>query len=496
MRPVLFIFGSYAVRSYTVALIAAILMSDLLLLQRARREGETAISVLRFCAGATLFALAGARLYHAAMHPAVYLTQPEAWLTGGLMAPGAILGVVVWTALLARWEQRSPLYWLDLIAPAIPLAEVVLRLGCLLNGCCYGRETTSPLGLYLPGAGGRWAFRFPTQIAYAVASLLIFALLMARRRRAGTGMTFWSFLGLYAVEYALLDFWRADAIPIWWGLTSRQAAALVGGTIAFVGWLLAHRRALPRPESSQTQARTIRHSWGVIVFAGLAAIFVVWTLGCGYRSVMFDVREDGSVYVNVVTAVSEEDDRPDCADVRANWEQEVQPDAVACSDYTNVDEALVGCDCQLRYDQIRTFNQNFQIASPNEGEGPALSPEITQLSGGYRLRVDITPGSLWSGDAPMELSARLPGIITDHEEPRSDVQTALLGDNEIHWTFTKALGDHEGNLNYVLSATSEVEARSGGSSSGSVCGLCSGAVLPLAAVGLLYLHRREHVSSQ
>jgi phosphatidylglycerol---prolipoprotein diacylglyceryl transferase len=492
MHPVLFVFGSYPVRSYTVALVLAILIGDVVLLQLARREGETAIRVLRFCGGATFFALICGRLYHAALHPAAYLAQPETWLTGGLMAPGAILGVVVWTALLARWEHRSPLYWLDLIAPVIPLAEMVLRLGCLLNGCCYGRETTSPLGLYLPGAGGRWAFRFPTQIAYAVVSLLIFALLMARRQRAGTGMTFWSFLGLYAVEYALLDFWRADAYPIWGPLTHRQVVALIAGIVALVGWQVTRRRVLSRPEPSQQphgQVDIFRRSWVSPVLVGLSVIFIFWTLGCGYRSVMFDVREDGRVYVNVVSAHSDDEDRPDCADTRTQWEEDVQPDVVACSDYTNTDEALVGCECQLRYDQIHTFNQNFQIDSSNESEEPALTPEIIQLSNGYRLEIHVIPGSLWyDGNHPMELSVRLPGVITDHEEARSDIQTTMLGDNEIRWVFIKAVEDSEGNLSYVLSATSEIEERSGSGNGG----ICPSALLPFTASVMLYLHKRKN----
>ncbi len=483
MRPVLFTLGTYPVRSYTIALIAAILIGYIVLLRRTRQASETPLSVARFCAGATVCALGGARLYHAALHPALYLTQPGSWLTGGLVAPGAILGVVVWTALLARWEQRSMLYWLDFIAPAIPLAEMVLRLGCLFNGCCYGRETSALLGLYLPGAGGRWDFRFPTQIAYAVASLLIFAFLISRRWHAGTGKAFWTFLFLYAVEYALLDFWRADAHAIWGPLTHRQAAGFLAGIVALVGWHSARQRGIAEPQLSQQPARQIgvfRRSWVSPVLIGLAVILIFWTLGCGYRSVMFDVREDGRVYVNLVAAVIDSDDVDplDCAEVRADLQEDMQPDAVVCSDYANIDENLIGCECQLRYDQIRTFNQNFQVVSD---ESPALTAEIMHLATGYRLETQITPGELWWGDMPMELSVRLPGVITDHESPRSDVMTMLLGNNEIRWTFPQAVEDHEGLLSYGLSVTSEIKERNDEGN-----GICPGSLALLVVGGLLY----------
>lgn len=510
MHPILFNLGPYAIRSYTVALGLAVLVGTVTLIRQARREGEAVQSVLRFCAGAALFALVGARLCHAVLHPAVYTPRPAAWLTGGLMAPGALAGTLAWTVLVAQREQRSALYWLDLIAPVIPLAEAVLRLGCLLNGCCYGRETTSPLGLYLPGAGGHWAYRFPTQMAYFMTSLLIFALISRQRKDVtAPGSRFWPFLGLYALEYGLLDFWRADARPVLGPITPRQAAAIVAGVAALVGWLRT-RHDVPA-HSSRVQTRTPRRSWLTVVFAGLAVLLIVWTLGCGYRSVTFDVQNDGGVNVTLVfAAVDDGDESPDCNQMRSETQEEVRPDAITCTEYANPNEALAGCECRLRYDQRSTFNQNFQLSGLSEEEAqPALTPELTQLSGGHRLNVSIVPGLLWSGGTqttedgrdvqlnPMELSVRMPGPITSHDEPASDVQTTLLGSNEIRWAFPKAAEDHEGQLRYVLSVESKTEEHGGNESDGGGSDgitVCPSALPPLMVAGILLLIRRNRPS--
>ena len=48
--------------------------------------------------------------------------------------------------------QAQDLVWrvADLAAPAIVLGLFFGRLGCFLNGCCYGKETTSAIGIRFP----------------------------------------------------------------------------------------------------------------------------------------------------------------------------------------------------------------------------------------------------------------------------------------------------------------------------------------------------------
>ncbi len=46
----------------------------------------------------------------------------------------------------------------------IPLTLAVARVGCLLAGCCYGRETTAWPALVLSDVHGFWASRYPTHV--------------------------------------------------------------------------------------------------------------------------------------------------------------------------------------------------------------------------------------------------------------------------------------------------------------------------------------------
>jgi len=86
-------------------------------------------------------------------------------LSFGFSSFGAILGVLflgyVQSKLLKEPKAGKRL---DFISSILPLSLGIYRIGCLLNGCCYGEVTDGPLGVYLPDVHGVWAYRYPTQI--------------------------------------------------------------------------------------------------------------------------------------------------------------------------------------------------------------------------------------------------------------------------------------------------------------------------------------------
>ena len=61
-----------------------------------------------------------------------------------------ILGATVATLCYLRWKRLPILKFADILAPSIALGAFFGRLGCFMNGCCYGRACDLP-----------WAIRFP-----------------------------------------------------------------------------------------------------------------------------------------------------------------------------------------------------------------------------------------------------------------------------------------------------------------------------------------------
>jgi phosphatidylglycerol:prolipoprotein diacylglycerol transferase len=103
----------------------------------------------------------------------------------------------------------------DTLTPAIALGTMFGRIGCFLNGCCYGRPTKLPWGVVFP-PGSFAALEFgsepihPSQLYFALAGLVLFAVTWVLRKRMHVpGTLFWTFIILFAVIRIPLDFTRA-----------------------------------------------------------------------------------------------------------------------------------------------------------------------------------------------------------------------------------------------------------------------------------------------
>lgn len=106
----------------------------------------------------------------------------------------------------------------DLFALALPAGEAVGRIGCYLNGCCYGVEADLPWSVYQHGA-----LRHPAQLYSAVVALAIFTtLLWLRPKLTREGDLFRAYLAMFGVTRFGLEFvrWRESLIfelsPMQW----------------------------------------------------------------------------------------------------------------------------------------------------------------------------------------------------------------------------------------------------------------------------------------
>jgi phosphatidylglycerol:prolipoprotein diacylglycerol transferase len=132
--------------------------------------------------------------------------------------------------------------------PYVPLAHAIARLGCFLNGCCWGTASNLPWAVQYPR--NSWIFRkqleqgvvepgalstialHPTQL-YASASLLFifFVMRFAYKRNTRTGAVLMLYPLLYGVHRFIIESFRGDSARPLLGLTASQIVAL--GFIAF-----------------------------------------------------------------------------------------------------------------------------------------------------------------------------------------------------------------------------------------------------------------------
>ncbi len=131
---------------------------------------------------------------------------------GGLVFYGGFIAASLALVCWCLWKKLPLGEAADLIAPALPLAHAFGRIGCLLNGCCYGRVTGGPLGWHYPhGLIANDAAVLPTQLFEALANLGIMAvLLLVERRLPRRGQLIALYVLFYAGMRFGMEFLRGD----------------------------------------------------------------------------------------------------------------------------------------------------------------------------------------------------------------------------------------------------------------------------------------------
>jgi len=182
-----------------------------------------------------------------------YTQYPELILSrGGLTIYGAVLGAALGIWIYSKFSDFKFGYFTDLVAPAVILAQAIGRVGCTINGCCYGIKAPSWLlgaiiysPKYPPPDGYQVDLNllgkalYPTQPYELIFCLIILGILLKLRGRfKPDGSLFLIYLGLYSLWRVGIDFLRAGT-PFLFGLHQAQMMGLV--VLAIIIPLLALR---------------------------------------------------------------------------------------------------------------------------------------------------------------------------------------------------------------------------------------------------------------
>jgi phosphatidylglycerol:prolipoprotein diacylglycerol transferase len=173
----------------------------------------------------------------------------------GLSIWGAVLGAALGIWVYSRFSKKISFgYMADMLAPGIILAQAIGRVGCTLNGCCYGVECNLPWAItYSDPAsfGPNGIFVHPTQIYEIVYNLIVFVVLLRLRGRfQPPGSLFLIYLTLYAVWRLGIDLIR-EGTPFLFSLHEAQVISIIVLIITIT--LMALRtRWVKKPEISDS----------------------------------------------------------------------------------------------------------------------------------------------------------------------------------------------------------------------------------------------------
>jgi phosphatidylglycerol---prolipoprotein diacylglyceryl transferase len=244
-------------------LMLAFLAGTAVAVRLARLRGISSEHVLDLTAIILVAGIVGARLLYLALQWSYFRENPtHIWRLweGGLSFQGGLVAALLAGAVYCHRRGLSFQAMGDVIAPGAALGYAIGRVGCFLNGCCYGAPTDLPWACQFhdpPITGPLTPPSHPTQLYASLASLVMFGLLLGIfRRQRVTGQVLWSYLLFYAVYRFAIEFLRKGATAEVMGayLTGAQwacvATALVAGAAL---WRLSRQKESMVPRTSGPQ---------------------------------------------------------------------------------------------------------------------------------------------------------------------------------------------------------------------------------------------------
>ncbi len=172
--------------------------------------------------------------------PSIILNFQNGWVVYG-----GIIGGVLASFLYCKIKKVDFVAYLDLVLPAVAFAQGCGRIGCFFAGCCYGRETTSPLGITY------WQSDFapngvklvPTQIYSSIGDFAMAFLLMAyAKKEPAKGRVAAGYCILYSIGRFVIEIFRNDYRGEYGPFSTSQLISVFILAIGIVMYVVAGRK--------------------------------------------------------------------------------------------------------------------------------------------------------------------------------------------------------------------------------------------------------------
>ncbi len=239
MHPILLKFGALTVYSYGVMVAIGFALATILIYHSAPKFELSREKCVDLAMVILVSGIIGARILYILLNISFYAANPlEMFMLykGGLVWYGGFVSGLIAMIVYVRMSKLS--FWsvVDLVAPYVALAQCFGRIGCFLNGCCYGIKVAPgfPIAVTFPPELDP---RLPTQLISAAFLFLIFIVLVLwQNRRRFAGEIFLGYCVLYSSKRFIIEFFRGDNPRLFLGLTISQiisAGIFIAAVIVF-----------------------------------------------------------------------------------------------------------------------------------------------------------------------------------------------------------------------------------------------------------------------
>ena len=245
MNRVAFNIFGFNVYYYSLCILLGVIVAYILITREGKKQGlpKEFISDLIFYT--LIIGILGARVYYCVFNLDYYLANPSEILkiyNGGLAIHGGVIAGLIFVYFYTKKKNISFIKILDIVAPAVIIAQSFGRWGNFFNQEAHGEITTyqNLKNMHIPefiinGMHIEGKYYYPTFFFESIWCLIGFIILMIARRNKNLRKGFQ--IGFYFIWYGIGRFFiealRTDSL-MFFGLKIAQIVSLIGIIIGII----------------------------------------------------------------------------------------------------------------------------------------------------------------------------------------------------------------------------------------------------------------------
>ena len=245
MNRVAFNIFGFNVYYYSLCILLGVIVAYILITREGKKQGLTKEFTSDLIFYTLIIGILGARVYYCVFNLDYYLANPSEILkiyNGGLAIHGGVIAGLIFVYFYTKKKNVSFIKILDIVAPAVIIAQSFGRWGNFFNQEAHGGITTyqNLKNMHIPefiinGMHIEGKYYYPTFFFESIWCLIGFIILMIAKRNKNLRKGFQ--IGFYFIWYGIgrffIEAFRTDSL-MFFGLKIAQIVSLIGIIIGII----------------------------------------------------------------------------------------------------------------------------------------------------------------------------------------------------------------------------------------------------------------------